>query len=354
MKKNYFLLGLLVIPMTMQAQDRVSVVETFTSSTCPPCNPGNQQLESILSNGQNDDNTVSIKYQLDWPGSGDPYFTVEGGDRADGYGVSGVPSSYLDGQTSLNPNNLTQGDLDVVHAVAPKALISGIYQIDVATQTVSVDVDVEMLENTPPGVRLYMAIFEYETTGNVASNGETQFEHVMKKMINGVGGVVMSPMMAGEVYNWTGSYTFEGNYRLPANANNPIDHSIEHSVEEFSDLGVAIWVQTLLDRSVYQAAYAVPGVVGVDENPNTIASAELYPNPSSTMTTVAIQSIETQDITLELINTHGQILSAETLKDVPAGRTTHNLNIAELANGMYTVRISSESGLVSKRLVVQH
>lgn len=354
MKKSYLLLGLLALPMALQAQNRVSVVETFTSSTCPPCNPGNQQLESILSNGQNDNNTVSIKYQLDWPGSGDPYYTIEGGDRADGYGVSGVPASYLDGQTSLNPNSMTQGDLDAVHAIAPKANITGVYQIDEATQTVSVSVDVEMLQNTPPGVRLYMAIFEYETFNNVESNGETQFEHVMKKMINGVGGVVMSPMMAGDVYNWTGSYTFEGNYRLPANANDPIDHSIEHSVEEFSDLGVAIWVQTLLDRSVYQAAYAVPGIVGLEENVNAIASAELYPNPSSTKTTVAIQSIETQDVTVELINAQGQILSTETLKDVPAGRITHDLNTSDIANGMYTVRISSENGLVSKRLVVQH
>ncbi|MCR9173773.1 MAG: T9SS type A sorting domain-containing protein [bacterium] len=265
-----------------------------------------------------------------------------------------VPSSYLDGQTSLNPNNLSQGDLDAVHAVAPKALISGIYQIDEATQTVSLDVDVEMLENTPPGVRLYMAIFEYQTSNNVESNGETQFEHVMKKMINGVGGVVMSPMMAGETYNWTGSYTFEGNYRLPASAQDPIDHATEHSVEEFSDLGVAIWVQTLLDRTVYQAAYAVPGVVGLEENANAIASAKLYPNPSSTNTTVAIQSIEMQDVTLELINAQGQIISTETLNNVPAGRTTHEMNTANLANGMYTVRISSENGLVSKRLVVQH
>lgn len=354
MKKSYLLLGLLALPIALQAQTRTSVVETFTSSTCPPCNPGNQQLESILSNGQNDNNTVSIKYQLDWPGNGDPYYTVEGGDRADGYGVSGVPASYLDGQTSLNPNNLSQGDLDAVHAVAARANITGVYQIDEANQTIEISVDVEMLENTPPGVRLYMAIFEYQTFNNVESNGETQFEHVMKKMINGVGGVVMSPMMAGDVYNWTGSYTFEGNYRLPANAGDPIDHSIEHSVEEFSDLGVAIWVQTLLDRSVYQAAYAVPGVVGLEENVNAIASAELYPNPSSTKTTVAIQSIETQDVTVELINAQGQILSTETLKDVPAGRTTHDLQIADLANGMYTVRISSENGLVSKRLVVQH
>lgn len=353
MKKSYLLLGLLIAPMALQAQERTSMVETFTSSTCPPCNPGNIQLESILSNGQNDDNTVSLKYQLDWPGNGDPYFTEEGGNRADGYGVSGVPATYLDGQTNLNPSSMSQSDLDAVQAVQARANITGTYQINEATQTVSYTIDVEMLENTPPGVRLYMALFEYQTTNNVESNGETQFEHVMKKMINGEGGVVMSPMMAGDVYNYTGSYTFEGNYRLPQTALDPIDHSIEHSVEEFSDLGMALWVQTLLDRSVYQAAYAEPGIVGLQENVNAISTAELYPNPATEITTVAFQTIENQDVTLELISTQGQVISTETLNDVPAGRTTHNLDVSGLATGMYTVRISSPNGLISKRLVVQ-
>lgn len=353
MKKSYLILGLLTLPLTLMAQDRASLVETFTSSTCPPCNPGNQTLEAILGNGQNDDNAVSVKYQINFPGAGDPYYTVEGGNRANGYGISGVPATYLDGQTSLNPNSMTQSDLSTVQAVAPKCNISGVYQIDEAAQTVSVDIDVEMLQNTPPGVRLYMAIFEYKTSNNVETNGETQFEHVMKKMINGEGGVVMSPMSSGDVYNYTGSYTFEGDYRLPSSANDPINHSTEHSVEEFSDLGVAIWVQTLVDRSVYNAAYAVPGIVGLQENANTIASAELYPNPATEATTVAFQTIENQDVTLELVNMHGQILSTNTLENVPAGRTTHDMDVSGLASGMYTVRISSESGLISKRLVIQ-
>lgn len=354
MKKRYFLLGLLTLPMALFAQNRASMVETFTSSTCPPCNPGNVQLESILNNGQNDDNAVSLKYQLDWPGNGDPYFTDEGGDRRSVYSVSGVPTTVLDGQTSMNPNNMSQSDLSTVQAAAPKANITGVYQIDEATQTVSVDIDVEVLVNTAPGVRLYMGIFEYQTFNNVESNGETEFEHVMKKMINGSGGVVMPPMMAGDVYNYTGSYTFEGNYRLPNNANDAIDHSIEHSVEEFSDLGIALWVQTLLNREVYQAAYAVPGVVGLEENVNAISTAQLYPNPSTDFTTVAFQTVEAQNVRIELINTQGQILSAETLENTPAGRTTHDLATSELPNGMYTVRISSEKGLISKRLVVQH
>jgi hypothetical protein len=354
MKKNYILLGIMVLPLAIFGQNRVSMVETFTSSTCPPCNPGNIQLESVLGNGQNDDNAVSLKYQLDWPGNGDPYYTEEGGNRADGYGISGVPSTFLDGQTSLNPNNLTQADLNAVQGVAAKANITGVYQVNEATQTVSVDIDVEILENTPPGVRLYMAIFEYQTTLNAESNGETQFEHVMKKMINGSGGIVMPPMMAGDVYNYTGSYTFEGNFRLPNSAQDPIDHTIEHSVEEFSDLGVALWVQKLIDREVYQAAYAVPGVVGLNENTNAVASVKLYPNPTNASTTIAFQLSENQDITIELVDVQGKVIRTESLNNMPVGRSTHDIATDALSNGMYTVRVSSENGVKSSRLVVQH
>lgn len=353
MKKNYLLIASLFLTTLAQAQTRVSMIETFTSSTCPPCVQGNLNLESVLANGQNDGKQVSLKYQMYWPGNGDPYYTDEGGDRRNVYGITGVPATLLDGQTEMNPASLTQSDLNTVYAVAPKANITAVYEVNQATQTVEISVDVEVLEDTPPGVRLYMAIFEYQTENNVESNGETEFYHVMKKMFENSGGKVMPPMTAGDVYHYESSYTFNGNYRLPADATDPIDHAIEHSVEEFSDLGVAVWVQTLLDKEVYQAVYAESGSVGLDENVEPIASAKIYPNPAAENATVAFHTTMTQDVTIEVINTMGQIVSSETLENVESGRSTHDLNLAELNAGLYSVRIASETGAITKRLVIE-
>ncbi len=354
MKNTYLILAASLLSVNAFAQDtRVSLIETFTSSTCPPCNPGNAQLESVLANGQNDGRQVSLKYQVDWPGTGDPYFTLEGDERKGVYSVAGVPATYLDGTTSLNPATLTQNDLETVYAVAPKANITATYQVNVATQTVEIAVDVEMLVNTSPGMRLYMGIFEYETFNNVKSNGETEFFHVFKKFFEGFGGKVMPPMMAGDVYHYEGSYTFNGNYVLPQDGTDPVDDAVEHSVEEFSDLGVAVWVQTLLNREVYQAAYAVPGQVGLNELDNSIASAQVYPNPASSNATIAIQSVQKQDVTIEVFNTTGQVVFSETLLEVEAGRTTYDFTTESFASGVYTVRISSEDGLYSTRLIVE-
>lgn len=354
MKNKYFLLVASLISVSAFAQnDRVTLIETFTSSTCPPCNPGNTNLEAVLANGQNDGRQVSIKYQVDWPGAGDPYYTLEGDDRRNVYSISGVPSTHLDGTTQINPSSLTQSNLNTTYAVPARANITGTYQVNEATQTVEVSIDVEMLENTPPGVRLYAAIFEYETFNNVETNGETEFFHVMKKFFEGSGGKVLSPMMAGDIYHYEASYTFNGNYRLPADAGDPIDHTIEHSVEEFSDLGVAIWVQTLLNREVYQAAYAVPGQVGMNEEKLAFGTAKIYPNPASDLATIAFQSTENQDVALEVINALGQVVSTESIEDVEIGRITHKINTSGFESGMYTVRISSDNGVISERMVIE-
>lgn len=353
MKNSFFLLALFVLPTTLQAQHRVSLVETFSSATCAPCNPGNYRLESILTNEENKNNTVSITYQMDWPGTGDPYYTEEAGVRSEYYAVTGVPSTILDGRPIVNPNHLVQEDLDEVHTIDPKAIISGGYQVDPHTQTVAIDVDIEMMENIPSGAQLFVAIFEYELLNNQMNNGETKFKHVMKKIINGEEGIALPSMMKGDVYNWEGEYTFAGDYRLPNDALDPIDHSMEHSIEEFSDLGLAIWIQGE-DGEVYQAAYGKPSVLREEEVTNAIASAELYPNPANVRTTIAVQIFESQDVMIEVFNTNGQLLYSETLQAISSGRITHDISTVDLPNGVYTVRASSTNGMIAKRLVVQH
>ena len=347
--------GTLLAPAAAMAQtERVTLLETFTSSTCPPCNPGNIVLEGLIADPQNNGKQVSLKYQMSWPGNGDPYFTDEADVRRDVYLVSGVPATRVDGQTEYNTGSLTQANLNAAYAVDPKLGIYAYYTIDEANKTVDVHATVEALVNTPPGVRLYIAIFEYETFNNVESNGETEFFHVMKKMMPGPSGTVMSPMTIGETYEYNGSYTFNGNYNLPANALDPIDHTTEHSVEEFSDLGVVVWAQTLSNREVYQAGYATLSALSTDEMENSVATAKLYPNPSNESTVVAYHLTTEQDVKIEVVNALGQIVSSDLVENAEAGRNTYDLNTSMFTNGLYSVRISGPNGMLTKRLSVQH
>jgi hypothetical protein len=52
------------------------------------------------------------------------------------------------------------------------------------------------------------------------------------------------------------TYTFKGNYRLPVNAGDPINHAQEHSVENFDNLMVVYWLQDVVTKEVYQSGKA--------------------------------------------------------------------------------------------------
>ncbi len=53
-----------------------------------------------------------IKYQMNWPGNGDPYYTEEGGVRRDYYGVSSVPDLYINSDHHFPAIDFTQEVFD--------------------------------------------------------------------------------------------------------------------------------------------------------------------------------------------------------------------------------------------------
>ncbi len=357
MKKSYFfvLAGLLSTAFSFGQVQRVSMIETFTSSTCPPCAPANTSLEALLAQPANDDKFVSLKYQVNWPGNGDPYYTGETGVRRGYYGVSSVPNGFVDGGYDGNPGSLTQGLLDGFYAVPANVDLVAYYQIDEATQKVDVQVDFEALDALPLQMRLYVAIFEYETVNNIGGNGETKFEHVMKKMLNSASGNFLGSFAANETAHEEYTYTFNGNYTLPSSALDEVNHATEHTVEEFSDLGVAVWLQNINTKEVYQATYGIMGFnpLAIDENESTLASAKIYPNPTSEDAAIAFHSTDAQPVTVQVINTLGAVVHSSEVNDIEIGRNVYELSTKGFANGIYSVRVSSSNGWVSKKFSIQ-
>ena len=335
---------------------RVSLVETFTSSTCPPCNQGNSTLEGFLANPANDDETVSLKYQMSWPSTGDPYFTDEGDTRRNFYSVSSIPQTHIDAQFGGNPANLTQASFNTQYAIDPVMNIEAYYQVNESSQTVDVQVDLEALQAVSVGNRVYVAIFEYTTYNNVKTNGETEFYHVMKKMIPGATGQAFPSMAQGATNHYEFSYTFNGSYVLPPNATQPVDDAIEHSVEEFSDLGVAVWVQNVTTKEILQAGYAINGYSpsGLEENETMVTSLNLYPNPAASTTTIAFDLAEVQDVRLQVYNLLGQRVINKMLTNNKVGRNTNAINTTDLHNGVYTVELLIGNIKKSKRLIVRN
>jgi hypothetical protein len=238
------------IRIPTQTVPRKPFFEEFTSSTCAPCASFNNSVFNPFI-AQHGDEVVFVKYQMNWPGSGDPYYTAEGGSRKNYYGVNAVPMLFVDGKnvatssaavnTAFN-NSLSSTAFVDIHAY---------YTID--GNTVSIDGSITSYADIE-NATLHVVVFEGITTENKRTNGETQFHHVMMCLLpdgNGSAAVLQ-----------TG---------VPQSINHVVDMT-STNVEEMSDLYVAVYLQDNETKGIFQAAYGGLSGALISSDPHNSAT----------------------------------------------------------------------------------
>lgn len=225
-----------VLSVVSYSVDRKPLFEEFTSSTCAPCASFNSAFVPWCST--NEDDITLLKYQMNWPGSGDPYYTEEGGDRRNYYGVTWVP--WVVGNGSF-----VNTDMGSVNAFFNEAIeVPGFASFVASRSSVSrgtiMDIDVNILPYASfNDFKLFIVVFENLTHNNTGNNGETEFEHVMMKMV---------PDAEGTTINLVD--------REPITISESVDLA-GTNIEEWDDLGVAIIIQNYETAEVFQSGYAV-------------------------------------------------------------------------------------------------
>lgn len=346
---------------------RKPLYEVFTSSTCSPCAPGNENFEDIMSNYPGE--AVTVKFQQNFPQPGDPYSTDESVTRRRNfYGVNAVPNMQIDGGWDGNANDFT-ATLHQEAANKPAFVtIDAEYKVWPDSQQQKVEVCYEIKSNfNYSNKTLYASINEDTTTKNVGSNNETEFYNVFKKWFPSSDTTI--DLNQNTTMERCMSYSFNGDYRLPDNANNMIDHAIEHSVEEFTDLNVAIWVQDDQTQNLLQASYAnkidtqetysvgprapedTTSIVYQD-NDNSL-EVNLFPNPAANNVNLSVSSVSHDDnISLSIYNLKGQKVYDLGQKSLTSNKNL-SLNVQDYKNGIYILAISTEDAVQYEKLIIQ-
>ena len=205
-------------------------------------------MESVFA--QNPDEYNSIKYQVDFPMPGDPYYTTEVGNRRGFYGVNGIPSVEIDGGWNQHSLNLTQAVFDQFQNEACFVEMTADFQTNFKTIDATVNIT-PLTDINSNNLALYAVIYG-TTYNNVGTNGEIDFKNVMKKMLIDS----LPPINANDTITKHLSYTFNGNYILPPSAQSPANLNTEHTVENFNNLGVIAWVQDTITKEVFQSVNA--------------------------------------------------------------------------------------------------
>ena len=87
--------------------------------------------------------------------------------------------------------------------------------------------------------------------------------------------------------------------------------------------------------------------------PNVTANASVYvyPNPASDIAVVNAVIPEPVNVQLEVFNSLGQLMTTNNYGMI-SGNHNFNLNVSDLASGIYDVRITAGDQVSSKKLVV--
>ena len=333
--------------------DRIVLHEGFTSSSCGPCKSGNASLKSVL-NSKEYDQWACVKYQMNWPSSatkeGDPYYTTEGYTRRYFYLVSSVPYLVVDGVGYTgNTGSYTSGNYNTLAAIPAAATMSGEATHNDKTIGLNTTINVSTTDlSTNPDLRFFAAIVEKRTVKNVGSNGETEFEYVFKKFMTSDNGDQLSGLSLNAQKSVNYSYTFNGEYRLPKDADDPINNATEHSVEIFKNLMVVYWLQDIVTKEVYQAGKAEPYegvIVGLKDINNKDVTLTVFPNPATEQLNIN-SSIPFAKVSL--VNLLGQ-----TIREINVGNENYTMDVSDLSKGLYLIKIDTEQGSVTKKIQIK-
>lgn len=219
-----------VVNVAIGSAERKPMIEHFSSSTCSPCVTPNNQMHTFCNN--NEGRYTYTKYQMNWPGNGDPYYTEEGGVRRTYYSVNAVPMAFLDAE-SLTFGNV-QNQFDQHAEITAFMDIRGSFSVDGNIINVKADI----MPYIDADARIYISVNEKETHGNVGTNGETSFHHIFMKMLPDAQGTPVN-FVTGEMEHLEFTQDMSGTH-----------------VEEMSDLEVSIWVQNYATKEIFNSRYA--------------------------------------------------------------------------------------------------
>ena len=323
---------------------RRPLIEVFSSSTCAPCAPANTTFKNLMDQ-QTAGEISYLKYQMSWPGTGDPYYTLEAAAKRTLYGVNSVPNAQIDGGWNGHAGQITQPLLNQYKGVPSFMNLAGYYTVDAATKKVDMVINTTPLVSTNKALSLQVAIYEKSTTQNVKSNGETVFYKVMKKMVPDQNGTALSNLTDGVMQTANLSYTFNGSYTLPINASAPVDHATAHTVEDFTDLGVMVWIQDMATKEIYQSVDLSSSGIGLGESAKN--SVRLFPNPASDLVRVDLSKVA-GSCSYRLINAMGQSLASGSAE----GGSELVLSLAQWSSGLYFVQVEAEGSVQTLPLQV--
>jgi hypothetical protein len=326
------------VHIASRAATRHGLIELFTSSTCPPCASENAKLDPLLvKNTPNIGGDLNVvKYQMNWPGSGDPSFNAHGNSRKSYYGIGGIPDGKVNGKAGTFT---TQAGLDA--SKTPVATVD----ID-ATMTVTGNVIQAKATITPyvtSTVTVHQVIMQDFYTYN-GSAGQTKYYFAERKMNPDGGGAKNTAITDGT--------KFDVKFDLTATESaKPKQGSFDFWTISSLKYQYVVFVQDDKTKAVLNSASGKTSTVGIVDIKKD-AKIGVYPNPADDYAVIGIKLEKESGISLNIYDISGKVVYNNEAPQASVGQNEITINTANFASGMYTIVVRTADGILREKLMV--
>ncbi len=110
---------------------------------------------------------------------------------------------------------------------------------------------------------------------------------------------------------------------------------------------------TISNRStVVQDVQLAPANIGINEN-SIENSVKVFPNPTNGKLTIFISDLTDEFIEIDLLNLQSQNIYSENIKNKSNEYFSHSLDLSHYSKGIYIFKITNNSYVISKKIIIQ-
>jgi hypothetical protein len=291
MKKIYSLLLLIASATFAYGQSqRLVLIEEFTGETCGPCASQNPGFNNILN--ANLTKAVSIKYQNNIPTTGPNFYTYNTADisgRTSYYGNNYSPHAFLDGNVWNDvAGNFNATLLNSRYAVASPFDITVTHDFSVAHDSIYTHSVIRATQAIANSTQLHARIVVTEKSlyGYTSPNGETYFEHVMRKMLPAPVGTALAA-----TWNVGDSMVIDEAWKITVPVN-----PLVVSMPLWPELEVVTFVQDDATKEVLQTGLSEAKVT-LDAGITTVTNVPIVTCLNTFTPSVTVKNYETDPVT---------------------------------------------------------
>jgi hypothetical protein len=330
------------IGVASQSVDRITIIEQFTSSTCPPCASLNTTFGPTLSGLNTNDlgsNVSAVKYHLNFPSPGnDPSYNPDANTRRSYYGVSGIPDLYIDGK----PMTATSAAY-IQQQAARDAFVDLGLSYTLNGNQINVTANVTPYAPFTGAHKLHVAVVENTYNYAASTTSQDVFTNVQRKMMPNASGTNLANLAADQTQTFNLSHTMvlggaaQGNYNT--------------WVQDLENLTIVAFVQNTSTKDILQANF-LPVLlnVGVEEN---VADQRLrvFPNPTEGLLNVQFDAPQSGKAQIEVFNVLGERVF-EATRATAAGTQREVIDMSTHSGGIYFVNITADGVRASRKVTL--